>query len=87
MKTDRAGWAGIVVVAVVADALGERTMSDLFRETSHHPVGRPILILTWATLTAHLFGLIPPSRDPIHLFFKATSEVSSFVRWTYLWKP
>lgn len=57
-------------MVAVADYLGERTMSDLFLGAARHPVGRPVMIGVWATLTAHLFGLIPRKYDPIDLLFR-----------------
>lgn len=44
-------------------------MSDWFLEASRNPRSRPAIILTWALLTAHLFGLVPLRHDPIHLGF------------------
>lgn len=64
-----AGWTGVVAIVLVADYLGDQTMSELFRAVARHPVGRPVLIGVWATLTAHLFGLIPAQYDPLELTF------------------
>jgi hypothetical protein len=67
MKAGHTGWAGVFAIVAVADLVGDRTMSEIFRECSRHPVGRPVLIVTWTALTMHLFGLVPADRDPICL--------------------
>jgi hypothetical protein len=61
------GWIALAVVVLAADATGNETMSDAFKSASRHRVMGPVVVSVWATLTAHLFGLIPPSRDPFHL--------------------
>ncbi len=61
------GWIALAVVVLAADATGSETMSDAFKLASRHKVAGPVVTLTWATLTAHLFGLIPPPCDPFHL--------------------
>jgi hypothetical protein len=60
------GWLALGLLVVAADVTGSRTMSDAFRTASRSPVGRPIMIASWAILTAHLFGVIPPGLDPIN---------------------
>lgn len=65
-----AGWVSVAAVVIAAELLDERTMSDAFTAASRHPVGRPVILTAWAVLTAHLFGVLPPERDPIHLFWK-----------------
>jgi hypothetical protein len=65
MRAERAGWLGVLAVVIIADCIGERTMSDLHQSAAHHPVGRPVLIGSWSVLLAHLFGLIPREYDPI----------------------
>lgn len=61
------GWIALAVLVVVADATGSKTMSDAFKIASRRRVAGPVVIAVWGTLTAHLFGLIPPPRDPFHL--------------------
>lgn len=63
-----AGWVGVGAVVVVAELLDEKTMSEAFRAAAKHPAGRPVMLAAWAVLTAHLFGILPPHRDPIHQF-------------------
>jgi hypothetical protein len=65
-----AGWIALGILVAAADVTGSTTMSDAFRTASRHPVGRPLMIAGWAILTAHLFGLIPPERDPINIMWK-----------------
>lgn len=57
------GWVALGVVIVVADAAGDRTMSSAFRDVSRHPVGRPLMIVSWFLITGHLFGVIPARYD------------------------
>lgn len=63
-------WLAITTLVVAADLTGSRTMSDAFRTASRHPVGRPVMIIGWGVLTAHLFGVIPPGLDPINVMWK-----------------
>lgn len=81
MRHDVAGWVGVAAVVLVADYFGERTMSDLFAATAHHPVGCPVLIIAWATLTAHLFGLIPSQYDPVDIAFSRVKRARLCLPW------
>jgi hypothetical protein len=60
------GWLAVAGVVIAADATGNRTLSELFRTSARHPVAGPFVVVGWGTLTAHLFGLIPPQYDPVH---------------------
>ena len=51
---------------MAADMTDARTMSEAFKLASRDPVLGPILIATWGTLTAHVFGLLPTKYDPFH---------------------
>lgn len=62
-----AGWVSVAAVVVAAELIDTRTMSEAFRAASRHPVAGPVVLVTWAVLTGHLFGTIPPRYDPIHL--------------------
>jgi hypothetical protein len=67
----KAGWRGWVAVGLVvlaAEAFDHITMSEVFNDASRKPIGRVITIVSWGTLTAHLFGVIPEQYDPIILF-------------------
>jgi hypothetical protein len=67
----KAGWRGWIAVGLVvaaAEALDHTTMSEVFTDWSRTPVGCVISVVSWTTLTAHLFGLIPEQYDPIVLF-------------------
>jgi hypothetical protein len=68
-KHDHPGWGWIALAALVlaADATGNETMSDAFKIASRQRVAGPAVVLTWATLTAHLFGLLPLRYDPFHM--------------------
>jgi len=67
-----AGWVCVGAVVIAAELLDERTMSEAFKAAARHPVGKPVIVAAWGILTAHLFGAIPVSYDPIHLFWKHT---------------
>lgn len=71
-----AGWVSVGAVVLAAELLDERTMSEAFLLASRHPVGRPVIFAAWTVLTAHLFGLIPNTYDPIDLFWKHTRQRS-----------
>jgi hypothetical protein len=60
------GWIAVAVAVAAADTTGQRTMSDVFREASRHPVTGPAVVVGWGVLTAHLFGFIPAPLDPFH---------------------
>lgn len=64
-----AGWVAVGVAVIVAELLDEKTMSEAFRDVSRHKIAGPVMLFAWGTLTAHLFGVIPPNRDPLHLFW------------------
>lgn len=61
-----AGWVSVGAVVIAAELIDARTMSEAFSAASRHPVGGPVLIASWAILTAHLFGVIPDRYDPVH---------------------
>ena len=63
------GWIALGVLVAVADVTGKHTMSDTFRAASRRPVVGPVVIVSWALLTAHLFGLVPARYDPIYRGF------------------
>jgi hypothetical protein len=69
------GWVAVGTVVVIAELLDERTMSEAFRAASRHPVGKPVIFTAWGILTAHLFGVLPPEYDPIHVFWNNTAKV------------
>lgn len=64
------GWVAVVALVVAADVTGSRTMSELFRTASRHPVAGPFVYAGWGLLTAHLLGFIPPKYDPIDVMWK-----------------
>lgn len=64
------GWLALAAIVVAADLTGSRTMSDVFRTASRHPVSGPCVAIGWGVLTAHLFGFIPPAYDPFHLVWR-----------------
>jgi hypothetical protein len=67
------GWIALAIIVAAADVTGSRTMSDAFRTASRSKIGRPVIIAGWAVLTAHLFGLVPPERDPINQLWRKCS--------------
>jgi hypothetical protein len=64
------GWLALGLLVAAADYTGSRTMSDVFRTASRHPVSGPCVAIGWGVLTAHLFGFIPPAYDPINLMWR-----------------
>lgn len=69
------GWAALLAVVIIADLTGEVTMSTGFRTLAHNKTFGPPLIVTWAVLTAHLFGLVPARYDPIHNSFQLLRQI------------
>ncbi len=63
------GWAALVAYVWCWDRYGPETLSAAFRRTTSHSVGHPLVIATWTTVTAHLFGLIPEPYDPFKRLF------------------
>jgi hypothetical protein len=58
------GWVAIGLVVVAAELLDGKTMSTAFKEAARHKrYGIPVTA-AWLTLTAHLFGWLPPRFDP-----------------------
>jgi hypothetical protein len=68
------GWLALALIVAAADYTGSRTMSDMFRTASRHPVSGPCIAIGWGVLTAHLFGFIPPAYDPFNLLMRRTSD-------------
>lgn len=62
----RNGWIALGATVVIADSICESTMSEAFGRALRHPVAGPLLVGTWAVLTAHLFDLLPTRYDPFH---------------------
>jgi hypothetical protein len=60
------GWAALATLVAIADITGSKSMSAFFRETARDPLLGPVLIVGWAYLNAHLFGLLPPKYDLFH---------------------
>ena len=69
VKPGMRGWLATAFVVLAADILDETTLSESFREFSRTPHGLVITSASWAVLTAHLFGILPPEYDPFVLFF------------------
>ena len=69
IKAGTRGWLAMAFVALAVDVLDEATLSESFRDYSRTPSGRIVTSASWAILTAHLFGLLPPEYDPFVLFF------------------
>lgn len=57
----RYGWLLVAVVVVVWDLTAPETLSSAFLRRRTHPA----VILAWAGLTAHLFGVLPRQYDPL----------------------
>ncbi len=61
------GWLLLTAVVLGWDAFAPETMSVAFGRAAATPAGRAVLVLGWATLTAHLFDVLPEGKDPICL--------------------
>lgn len=68
-----AAWAGLVAYVVVYDIIAMRTkkvtLSTAFYSLSVSRAGRPLLILFWSYLSAHLFRLLPKKYDLFRRYF------------------
>lgn len=55
------GWIGLVAYVLAYDLYairyGKQTLSSAFYEALKHPQRRWLVIISWAYLTRHLFGL------------------------------
>jgi hypothetical protein len=67
-----AGWIAVGAAVAVAELLDSRTMSAAFRAAMEDPVAGPLICIGYGYLTAHLFGMIPPKYDPLHLLAART---------------
>jgi len=72
-NSERYGWAGIAVLVIVVDLTADKTMSEAFDDAMHDPVLRPFIIIGWAYLTAHLFGLV--KHDPLESLVKLRNRL------------
>lgn len=63
------GWVGLTLYVIGWDAFASETLSTAFDRGLQHPSKRPVVIVTWCLVTAHLFGRFLPTRvrraDPI----------------------
>lgn len=66
-RSGNLGWVMIAAGVAAWDFLAEETLSDAFRRARSHPASAVAVGACWGILTAHLFGLIPPQADPIHV--------------------
>lgn len=57
--------AAIGAIDLYAIRTGRRTLSTTFADAAHHPIRRWPTLAAWSYITVHLFGVLPPSRDPI----------------------
>lgn len=66
------GWVLVTAVVVTWDLTAPETMSATFLRRRRHPG----VILAWAGLTAHLFGLVPRRYDPLSRLRRIAKEVT-----------
>lgn len=69
MSTGSLGWVTLVAHIWCWDKYGRETLSAAFRKTRNHTLVYPMVIVTWATVTAHLFAFIPERYDPFQRLF------------------
>ncbi|MHB8272929.1 DUF7427 family protein [Bradyrhizobium sp.] len=67
-----AGWIAVGVAVAIAEITDSRPMTEAFREAIEDPVLGPAICVGYGYLTAHLFGVLPPKYDLIHLFYVHT---------------
>lgn len=69
MREGDKAWVGLAAYVVAYDAwamvTGRETLSSAFARAVAHPKARWVTIAAWATLTGHLFQLIPQKWDPL----------------------
>ena len=63
-KGGGAGWLAIGVLVVTWDLIAPETLSEAFRRARSSPVGSAVVVVVWASLTGHLFHVIPDRADP-----------------------
>lgn len=63
-KGGGAGWLALGVLVVTWDLIAPETLSEAFRRARSGPIGSAIVVVVWASLTGHLFHVIPDRADP-----------------------
>ena len=63
-KGGGAGWLAIGVLVVTWDLIAPETLSEAFRRARSSPIGSTVVVVVWASLTGHLFHVIPDRADP-----------------------
>jgi len=69
-RTGKAGWIALAAFIIAWDMLAEdeQTLSESFRRGWHrHPATMGAVALAWGVVTAHLWNLLPPRADPLHV--------------------
>ena len=63
-KGGGAGWLAIGVLVVTWDLIAPETLSQAFRRARSGRIGSAVVVVVWASLTGHLFHVIPDRADP-----------------------
>lgn len=63
-KGGGAGWLAIGVLVVTWDLIAPETLSEAFRRARSGRIGSAVVVVVWASLTGHLFHVIPDRADP-----------------------
>jgi len=63
-KGGGAGWLAIGVLVVAWDLIAPETLSQAFRRARSGRIGSAVVVVVWASLTGHLFHVIPDRADP-----------------------
>lgn len=64
-RTGTWGWIGLTAYVALWDAYAPETLSSAFGRAILHPRARWPVVALWGVTTAHLFGALPASLDPI----------------------
>lgn len=63
-KGGGAGWLALGVLVVAWDLIAPETLSEAFRRARSGRIGSAVVVVVWASLTGHLFHVIPDRADP-----------------------
>lgn len=73
------GWLGLAGFVFAYDTIvlahGQETLTSAFGRAMQHPVRRWPVVALWGVTTLHLFGVLPRSADPFHLYAKVLHQV------------
>lgn len=75
LKSGSLGWTALATGVIVWDVLAPETLSSAFRRAHTHKASNMAVKISWAILTAHLFGWLPEKADPMRMGVRVVRDL------------